>query len=485
MAGRARRTRRRRGMERGQRLIDDALALQPDRAAWRRRISALSMLGMESLALFVLGNLLAAPSRSRGPSFVTLLAAALLGYGLVRLLQHFDVSRRVLIGTGIAVSCLVLWLLGTLQYSDGLFVDSGLVLLFSDPGRAIGQHAAAALGLLVILGAWLRGAAGGARPRLTKRAVLGSLTAGLAVILLGLTFGQGGPAAQGTDTAALAFFVCGLLTLALLQLGLSEHIHGDSWRGPWLLVLLGTCIVLAAAGASVGLLPLAALNPLFAAAGNLLLLVVAVLLYILVYPIALAATWLLVHLLLPHVHPTNAQIQLPPPPNPRQLQHAHHQTAAGAVVLALGHVLVFVAIVVPVLLVLLWLFRRLEHEPQAEGAERERLEVDSSLAADVRGLLGSLLRRRHAAPGAAEPDLSPRLRELRRIYLDVLRRGQARGIRRQPAETAREHVPQLERAFASELPLQLTEEFVRGRYGRIEPSPEELRRLREGAERLH
>ena len=73
---------------------------------WRGRLSILALVTMESLALFVLGSLLAGTANGMGPAFLTLLVAALAGLGLTRLLRRFEFPRRVLVSTGVCISAM-------------------------------------------------------------------------------------------------------------------------------------------------------------------------------------------------------------------------------------------------------------------------------------------------------------------------------------------------------------------------------------------
>lgn len=465
--------------------VSFAAELQPDRAAWRRRLTTLSMVCMETLALFILGELLVGPYHRFGPSLLTLLAAAFAGNALVRLLQHFELPRRVLVSAGVCVAMLGLLLLGSIEYGGGSIGLGELRLLLTDPVKALDGHMAQVFGIAIMTLALVRGSLVAMRARLTQRAVLSSLTVALGIVFLGLTIGRGDVAEGAIDNAALPVFVAGLLTLALLQLGQSEHIQGDSWRGPWLLVLLGSSIVLALAGAAVGLLPLGILAPALAVSGSFALDVLDLLLFIVVYPMALVINWLLLHLLAPHMHQTNFQIQTPTY-NPQQLRHQAHRTSAGILVAEIGHILLIVVAIGLIVFVLLWLFKRLGREATAEDQQRERVEGEGALRSDLQDLLSSLLRRLRRPAAASEPDhLSPRLLELRRLYLSVLRRSEARGLPRPPATTPREFAPALEQHFASALPGELTEQFTRGRYGLLEPDAAELERLKHEAGRVH
>jgi hypothetical protein len=431
---------------------------------------------MESLAIFVLGNLLAATAGQVGPGFLILFVATIGGYGVVRLLQRIDLPRRSLIAAGACLAFLGFWVLWSVQFAGGPFDFGPLLNFASDPVRSLNRATAGAFGAFVIALAWIRGSLIGLRPQITHRAVLSSLTVGLVIVVLGLTVGRGAVGSSAMDEAALPFFVCGLLALALVQLSQSEHIQGDTWRGPWLVSLLATIGGLALVGAITGLLPLDALNRLLSPVGDLLVTLIDIVLYILVLPIVIVFNWVLTRLLKGHLHPIDFRLQA--------FEQATRQPATNAnpsgllLFLAhLGNILVVVIVATIAVLLLLWVFHRLERDEETAPNERERVDTRASLGADLNSLFNAILGRFHRAQNRSQPDLSRKLLQLRRLYLEMLGRAEKHGLRRPEGSTPLEFGPVLEEHFRSDLPESLSAQFSAGRYGRVEPSDQELEDL--------
>jgi hypothetical protein len=451
---------------------------------WRNRLCLGALLAMETLALFVLGSLLGSTGNRPGPSFLAILGSAIAGFALARQLARFAFSRRTLIVAGIFVSAAGLWVICSLQFAGVLFDPAPLLSLGSDPTRLLNGHSAQVLGIAVIGLAWVRGVLLATRSEITHRIVLASLTSGLGIVVIGLSFGRAAINSRAIDSAALPFFACGLMALALVQLSQSEHIQGDTWRGPWLLVLLATIGGLAVVGAIFGLLPLDSINNLLAPVGSLLLLAFDLLLYLLVLPIVIVFNWILVHLLGGRLHPLDFNLQTLQQAQ-RQGQHQGHASGLALLLINLAHLLLVLAIAAIVALVLLWVFRKLERAGDDELRDREPIEAQEALVSDLRSLLAGFRRYFRRADRPQEPPLSPRLLALRRIYLSLLHQAEERGIARPLAATPREHAPVLEQGLGSPFPLEASDRFARGRYGLVEPSDAELDRLQQGLREIH
>jgi len=445
---------------------------------WRNRAADLAFVSMESLSTFVLAGLVAGIGGHRGPGLVTMVLAALGGFLLARGLQQFDLPRQVLVGAGIIVSLVFISLLASLDLASRQAPASPLLAVAGGTSSVASLDARwteiASLAFITI--AWVRGALGGARSALSQRVVLSSLTVGLAIMVVGLSFGRATVSSRAIDQAAMPFFTVGLLSLALINLNQSEHIRGDSWRGPWLLVLMGTIGVILAVAALAGLLPLDLFDAVLAPLGFILLLLVDALIYLLALPTVIILNWLLTHLLSGRLHP----IQLPPPPPANAAQQLHHQAHHGGLVLALinvAHFLLLLGLFAAILFALWWAYSRLRTSAPDETAVHEPLEHELGLADDLRAGLSALWRRFGPRAQPQEPPLSPRLRALRRLYLSLLDRARAAGCGRPPGVTPREFAPTLRRGLEEPGAEPLSYSFSAGRYGLIEPSEETLRQL--------
>jgi hypothetical protein len=363
------------------------------------------------------------------------------------------------------------------QLSDGPFDLGPLRHFASDPVTSLNRATAELFGVFVIALAWIRGSLIGLRPQITHRSVLASLTVGLVIVVIGLSVGRAAVASSAIDDAALPFFVCGLFALALIQLSQSEHIQGDTWHGPWLMALLATIGGLALIGAIAGLLPLDTINRVLSPVGDLLVTIIDVLLYLLVLPIVIVFNWFLTRLLAGRLHPLDMRFQAFEQAT-RQPLHPSHPNGLMMFLAHLGNLLVIVLLVGIAVLALVWVFRRLEREDEVERGDRERVESRVSLGTDLSDLLNGMLNRFRRGPHNAAPALSPRLLELRKLYLAMLSRAERHNLRRPEGATPLEFIPVLEQQFDSDLPARLSAEFSAGRYGRVEPSDQELEEMR-------
>jgi hypothetical protein len=114
------------------------------------------------------------------------------------------------------------------------------------------------------------------------------------------------------------------------------------------------------------------------------------------------------------------------------------------------------------------------------GELKESAYVSGRLSSDLSDLWQGLLNRLrpNIHLGRDHPD------PVRRLYYDVLREGEHRGISRRPAQTPDELAPSLDRTFHGDTPGEITHAFDDARYGeRSVPEPD-VRRLRERWERL-
>lgn len=447
----------------------------------RRLALDLSFLLMESLALFAVCAVLTAASDGDPLVFPAFFAAEAGGFFIVRGLLQFELSHRTLVIAGGLVS-----LLGLLTIA-GLALDplswppgwSGALRFLGNPGdTAEAAGPTAIYGIAFLVAAWGRGIML-SQEWLERPQALRSFTLGLAALVLGLLAGQGTRAQGAVNAASIPMVAFGLLTLALIHLREARPDGAGALRGPWLFISAGTIAVLALAGAAIGVLPLGpagwlydhAIQPVLAA----MLVVIVWIMIAIAYPFA----WLIAQFLAAFVGQTNVQ-----PPKPadvsqddtsRLLQHGTHGGAATLFVVLFK--LLFVLLLVALISYLAYrLFYRLHRAP-GEGEEREALEHEGSLRADLLSLLGSLLPRRAGGDVRGEPELPAELLRVRRVYLHTLDRARERGHPRPAAATPDEFEPELAQALPSGTAEGVTRAFVAARYGRVPPSAERMREL--------
>jgi hypothetical protein len=445
---------------------------------WRYRLADLSLLTAESLVLFALGATLSAigSGRGEGPSPLTVLAAMLGGFYFVRLLLRFDVALPVYVAVGAAVSLLAVMVLLNLQYdpSAGPLSLAWLHELASDPETFISRDPGKFWGWLIVAGAWLRGVVLAQRG-LTYAGALTSYTVGLLVMMVLLLFGQGSEAAGAIDTAALPFFMLGLLTLSLVHLSRAEHHSRDVLGGPWLVTLAGTVGVLAVLSAVIGLFPIDFLNALLAPVGIVLLRILDVVIVIIAVPIALLVIFIV------RLITGGRELQLPQlnqvaSDTGERVQRQAQQGGPAEFFVVLAKVLFLLALAAAVALALWWVFRRLRRPEAPADETREAIEGEGSLGDDLGALLGGLLGRfrRLGLHADREPALPPEVLAVRRVYVRALRRSAAAGVERPPAATPHEFAPALEATLHTPAAVTLSERFAAARYGLVAPPREEL-----------
>lgn len=445
-------------------------------AMWRKRVADLSMIATESVALFVLAAVMAAAAGGPGPSFLTILAAMLGGFGLVRLLVHVESARTPLIVAGIVASLLALLVLFNLQFNRG---GSPLSLswlrdVLDDPEAALSGKSPQILGMVIIGVAWLRAVALAQR-NLTYQAALTSYSLGLLLLVMMLLVGQGSRAASAVNGAAVPYLVLGLLTLALVQLSRAQYHQGDSLRGPWLATLIGITGLLAVLGALIGLIPLGVLNALLAPVGDLILRLMDLVIYLIALPTAYLIQWIigLIRGNRPLEMPKSDQTFGQDPT--RDLQHRLAQSGPPGVIVFLGKAIFLLAIVGLVAYIAWRAFRRLRRPAADEDETRESLAREGGLGQDLAALMGGLLGRFRRAPRPdREPELPGGILAVRRRYMRALGRAEAGGVVRPAAATPAEFAPRLAEELHTPAALTLSEYFSAARYGRIEPSPEQL-----------
>lgn len=442
---------------------------------WRRRLAEWTLLTSEAVALFMAAAALAAVAGGRGPSFLTVWVAVLGGFMLVRLLLRFDVSAPPLVLAGAATTVLALLALGNLQYdpSAGPLSLAWLAELAAHPDGFLRDRWPAVWGVAALGAGWFRGV-WAAQHELTYGRALLSTSVGLVVVVMLVLFWQGSHAAGAINTAALPYFMLGLLSLSLVHLAQAEYQTGAFLRGPWLLTLGGTVALLALLSIAAGLFPLDALNRLLAPVGWAALWLLDLVIFLIAYPIALLVVWLL------RLVTGGRPLEWPQPRNlatttAEQVQRQGEQSLLVAVLVFLLKVTLALALAALVGFVLWLIFRRLRRPWRGEEAEETREALhEGGLGSDLAALVGALAGRFRRLGGGRQPDLPPAVLAVRRLYLRALQRAEERGVVRPPAATPYEFAPELARALGTPAAYDLSERFAAARYGLLPPTPSTL-----------
>lgn len=300
--------------------------------------------------------------------------------------------------------------------------------------------------------------------------------------------------AASTPTVVAYFFVS-LVTLALARLeSLRTRTRSPSLNTQWLgvLVLVAAGVVLFALllGQLVSFdVLLVATRPLFDLLGSVVLLV----LYAIFIPLAYVMEWL-IYLVL-SVLRVNPNRPPPQPPEPADFENALQRFLAeqvpAEVLVVLKAAGAALLIGLALLLVARGLTRWRPSGADADGTNEERdslWRADAAWAALLAWLRRVLRRERPplitAAPPATTQGATASVAaadNVRALYAQLLRAGEAAGARRSAATTPFEHVPALETVLGPQSVVdELTEAYVRVRYAEATVPDSETRALADG-----
>lgn len=443
----------------------------------RERIAILSFLVMESLAWYLLAVVLASGAGGDAPAYPTVLLAMVGGFLLTRALQRVDVSATAQIAMGVTISLLTLLVLLNLQYNPGGSPVSLAWLggFLAEPDRYLAPRWPQTWGVLVVVACWFR-AVQVAQWDFSYAQVLTTFSTGLGVFIIAVLFSQSTRAETAINAAALSFFVIGLFTLALIQIRRADGTDRAFIRGPWLGVTVGVVAGLALVSVAIGFFPIDLLYRVLAPVGRLTLAVLDIVILLIAFPIGWLATKLLGLIV------GNRTLEFPRPnqvasDTAEQITRQSERGGAAAFFLLIFKFLFLLALAALIAYLLYRVFRRLRR-PVGEGDElRESVYQEGSIGADLRALVGGLLGRFSRDGGPREPDLPAGALRVRRLYLRALDRAEASGSARPPATTPIEFSPTLAQSLDMPTPEPLSGRFAAARYGRVEPSAEEIAAL--------
>ncbi len=441
-----------------------------------RRLADWSLLLGEAILLAMAAALLADAAGGNGPPLFIMPLAIFGGFYLVKLLLRFDVSAMVVIVAAMVLTVAGLLFLGGLAYEGIPLYLGWLRPLLNDPEAFLSTRWPAVWALLLTGAAWLRGAAVAQREITQQRALL-SYSVGLPLVVVLLMFGQGSDAAGTINAGALPYFMTGLFTLALVHLSRGDAAAGITLRGPWLVTLGGTVGALAVLSALVGLFPIGAINRALAPLGLLLLRLMDLVILVIAFPFAVLITWLL--RLITGGRPLEwPQLNRIATEGAEQVNRNAERGGPAAILVFLGKAIFLLAVLAVIGAVLWWAYRRLRRPARAQDDDEQREALrEGGLGADLGALANALLGRFRRGPGEQEPDLPDGILRVRRLYLRALRRAEDAGRPRPAAATPHEFAPVLTETLARPSAATLSDRFAAARYGRQDPTRQELSAL--------
>ena len=423
-----------------------------------------------------------------GPSLLLVVAVAVGGYVLMRVLarSRLPVSSRA--AAGLLVSIVVLsavlqlaladaGLLGGAPWNDGILADlrgqggssySGAIdphefVADPDPDRVRGASRVATLAGIVLV--WVRFLFAGRSPVTFERS-LRSFGVGFAVAVA-VAFLAAASDADVAGWLVLPYFLLGALSLATAH---AARAPGDAMASrrdaPWVFSLLGTVAALSAVMAVFILFALFDVQRLLEPIGRALVAVVAWALIIIVTPIFWVIEWVIGQFSSDFEF-QNVEIEIADGPVEPDEEREGRVRIPGWIGDAARAFLVAGALWIAYR-VSRWLFSRSQRETTEEYAEIREGEGGGGLASMLRSLVPGPRRRRAADPRWLA------LNRAYRLFGRMLVASRLRGVERRPGQTALEFGVVAGRSLNAPLFARIADAFDGLRYGRHEPPPGRL-----------
>lgn len=464
---------------------------------WREPVTRAALLLMEAMWTYAaIAFVVALITEGGKPSFVAVVLVVGISYAISRFFQSSELSLGVVRLWGTLLSFLIFYMIVRVDYfGDWRFWDFDWANdLFYRAEATLRDRGPVVVGVPLLWVAWLRGLLRGQQPLGWDNVVA---TFGVGVLIMGtvLVFHGGTDAPRLVGQLAIPYVAIGLIAMALAHAARAEDEAGKPFSTTWLTAIGGSIVALAVVAAVLSLFDLGTVTAGLRSALDVLVDAGGTVLYYLAIPVGIvfeglfiAIRWL-VYLILgePNPQPRQTMSELEQcilslrgaglsleearqrctgeAPDPRELPAwlglASRVFVAGLVVLALALLTAF-------------MFSRFRKREQP-GELKESVYQEGRLAADLAGLLNTLL-------GRIRPNI--RLgREhqdaVRRLYFEMLDEAEHRGIERKPHQTPLELAPTLDRQFEAFTPRRITDAFDDVRYGGHRLRDEEVRRLRE------
>jgi hypothetical protein len=438
----------------------------------RRAAAELAFLAAASLCAYGgVAFAVAAVADGQSVSFAAVAAAVALPYGLGRLSRDMpgdDGARLWTVGLSLALFALLLQI--EIAGPGRLLSLPPLRHLLLDPAGALEGHAGNLTEVLLLAAVWLWGLQRGLHER-TIEELIADAGAGLVMVVVVAAF------AEAAGAPALRWLPAPYMFTAFLALALAnlEPAGGGASRP------LGPAYAMWTAAALAGIAGLALLAsllelPSIEGAGHALAVLAGAVVAgvaLVLSPVIIAVGWT-AELLLGWL-PDGGELPDPPETPPLDDFEPDKNDPPGWA-LVLGYVLRagLVALLIAGVLALFWAALRRRRRRRADEPDlRESVEpVAGPPLGDLRALLAGALGR---LPGVSRQ--GPR-DAIGRLYVGVLRESAARGLERPQSATALEFAPALSAHWRSPVVVEVSRAYSEARYGRIEPSREEIEALR-------
>lgn len=462
--------------------------LSDARLNWRRELLLLSMAGMEVSWLAGWTVILLDATRTAGltTAWISTFVVYVLATSTARTLIRRRTRRSDQIIGGLVLVSTLVYLKFNLYPAIGLFDPGWLGTLARNIASGLQKWPRELTGLLIGFFIWFRGLRL-PRRHIGTRTMLQHLQIGLMIMVVLAIAATGFPVSIGGAVAA--YFAAGLLSLALTRIeetARAEEGAVSPFGRKWLMTLIAALLVVGMA-ALIGrhiltvemlrtlLRPLAIATAVVFTAFALLL---SVLVQYLLFP-------LIVRILGDRIPLEDLNLQPPEPLQQAEGEGAARVLLSPALLNALRVVGLFL-----LTLIALWLvvrsFRRWRVLYQTDGGIRETAMPAGSLADDVMAYLRDQWRRLRDLADLRRLLQLRGVSSVRAIYANLLMLMAAANHPRRAGQTPYEFEPTVDEVLpAREAEIHIiTAAYVRARYGGLEPSDEELRKLRRAWRRI-
>ncbi len=314
---------------------------------------------------------------------------------------------------------------------------------------------------------------------------------GLIALSLGAVVDIFHPANLHIFPLMFTYFAVGLIGLSIGHILPSSS--GEKTQRRWTRIIGGVVGGIVLVGLVFSILQKSFLEFITRPLGAAFDLLVTVVLYVVVLPIAYVATFIVTWLFrlilaLAGEPPEQTQLELEGGSFLQELR----EEAASSEPSIWGDVIewtIVALLAIAALALLAWGFRRITRWRRVDDdGERESIAEDVDPGLDLARLLFGLLperfRRRRGATGLRLPEDERDIVDVFRIYFGMLSVAEEKGFRRSGNQTPNEHRPALARVFPARIASMATTAFNRACYGRRPASRERIEEMREVLEKV-
>ncbi|HLF72223.1 MAG TPA: DUF4129 domain-containing protein [Dehalococcoidia bacterium] len=454
--------------------------------AWRRPLTEVALLTMESLWIYaLLGALMAVSDVDEKPSFLGVFAIVFCSYAISRGLQGSLLGESLLKVWGVILSFLLFYMIiradffGDLRFWDFTWADD----LNSRFGPTIRDHQTSFFGIPLLWVIWLRGIIRG-QQGISFNYIASSFAIGLLIVGVAEVIGEATDAPALVRYVAVPYVALGLLTIGLAHAARAESSFGRSFGWTWLAGVGGAVVVVSLVALLFAVVSMDTAQNVLGDVVRPLAWLLGHALYYILYPIVyvfdgvlIAVRWMFENIL--GSKPREDLLQNQPDPGappPDQLPQGDGGGANHWVSVVFHLAVTFIAVALGILGTALVFARYLL--PKSPTEVHEAIAQVPPGPVQPNSWFGSLMSRLRSFGGRPGGDPT------RRIYFEMLALAERRGVERRPPETPDELLPRLQRTLRGEASARITSAFDESRYGGIAARPGDVTRLREDLEKL-